>query len=71
MREQQELFDPEIYKKDVEKFCDNLECYIDQKIKERFSKLKTVSVPIEELRSLITYVRAATLVYNKRKRKTK
>lgn len=68
---QLELFEPETYKKGIESFCDNLEYTIDQRRQTKVTKLKTLSLPVGEIETLITYVRAASLVYNQRKRKTK
>lgn len=67
---QLELFEPETYKKGIESFCDNLEYTIDQRRKTRITKLKTLSLPVEEIETLITYVRAASLVYNQNRKRS-
>lgn len=67
---QLELFEPETYKRDIESFCDNLEYTIDQRRKTRITKLKTLSIPVEVIETLITYVRAASLVYNQNRKRS-
>lgn len=60
---QTELFSPSIYKKNIEEFTENLDKRIDETLKARVKKPKTISVPIEELKSLIAYVREASRIY--------
>ena len=67
---QLELFDPDLFKKDVEIFCDRIEDTIEQRNNTRVTKLKTISLPVEEVKSLISYVRTASLLckhHNKEK----
>ena len=66
---QLELFDPDLFKKDVEIFCDRIEDTIEQRNKTRVTKLKTISLPVEEVKSLIAYVRTASLLYKHNKEK--
>lgn len=60
MSHQTELFSPSLYKKNVEEFTENLDKRIDETLKARVKKPKTISVPIEEL---IAYVREASRIY--------